>query len=92
MPNIRKKGKKLVSAWVPEKLHEQLRTLAKRQNCTASDVIDKLLTDYANTYAPAALNDAISSSKNTPPVVAVEVKSYSAQKPKSRNQTKTVRK
>ena len=47
MPNVRKKGKKFIGAWIPEKLHQRLQALAAQRGCALSDVIDELLTGYA---------------------------------------------
>lgn len=46
MPNQRKKGKKFVAAWIPEKLHEDLTAIAKKEVKTVSEVVDELLTAY----------------------------------------------
>lgn len=56
MPNARKKGKKFVGAWVPNKLYADLHRAAKHTGQPASEIIDALLTEY--TAGADALRDA----------------------------------
>lgn len=57
MPNQRKKGKKFVGAWLPEKLYADLQRIAKIRGVAASAIVDDLLTAHVG-GSVAALKDA----------------------------------
>jgi hypothetical protein len=73
MPNVRKKGKKFVSAWIPTALYTSLRAVADQQNRPASDVINELLTQYTESQ-PLTLRDSPASSAKVAAAKAVAVK------------------
>lgn len=45
MPNIRKKGKKSLNAWIPEADRDRLDELAEAEGITVTDIITRLVKE-----------------------------------------------
>lgn len=60
MPNVRKKGKKFVGAWIPDKLYADIKRIAVAKDVSATDIISEPLTEHVT--GAGQLRDAPASS------------------------------
>ena len=80
MPNIRKKGKKFVGAWIPEKMHAAYRRRAVSEGQPVSTIIENLLAEAAGSDAwlvnDAPLNSSATAAVDPREKVVKAIKNY----------------